>query len=149
VKATEDLPLLEDCDLLFPEPGNDSDLDSISGFLKNVDDLDLTVTGRQIAPPPDWIPVSPDLEAILCETQNDDFDHPTSTLDVDNLLLTPSPPTNPDQYLSTASTNKRRKQKTRRNDFSNNSTPEPNKTLSKRQSNQGPNWQQTFATKVH
>ena len=146
-----DLPLLEDCDLLFPATEIDSDLDSISGLLKNGDNLDLTVTGTQIAPPADWIPVSPDLEAILRETQNDDFVHPTSTAEVENLLLTPSPPDDPEQYLSATSSNKRRKPKAKKvnrnlSNSSNSSTPEPTKTASKRQSN----WQQqNFVTKVH
>ena len=140
-----DLPLLEECDLLFPD-ATDSDSDILSGFLKNVDDLDLTITGTQIAPPEDWIPVSPDLEAILCETQNDES-QTSSGVDVDSLLLTPSPPTNPDQYLSSAASNKKRKQKNKKNelDLNNNDNTDSPKAITKRQTN----WTQNYFTKVH
>lgn len=138
-----ELPTLEDCDLFFPE-SNEPEMDSL-----NIDDIDLTITGKQIAPPEEWIPVSPDLEAILCETQNDEvlLQHPSDTLDVDRLLMfNPSPQNNnPDQYLSSVEIIKKRKQKSRKTDpvqDNNNSIIDQNSPFK----NQQTTWQQNHLT---
>ena len=131
-----DLPILEDCDFLFPDSSTESDFESVNGFLKNVDNLDLTVTGTQIAPPPEWVPVSPELETILCETQNDEiYEHP-APLDIDSLLSGASSASTPstDQYLSFAANAKKgRKQKPKKNEI-------------KRQRN---TWQRSCITTAH
>ena len=126
-----ELPTFQDCNLFLSE-SEAPDIESL-----NVDDIDLTITGKQISPPEEWIPVSPDLESILCETQNDEiiFQHPSETLDVDSLFLLNSPAQdNPDQYLSSVKMVKKRKEKTRKTNLvqnANNVLEQKNSSLKK------------------
>nr|CAB3246982.1 Orphan Fox-2 transcription factor protein [Phallusia mammillata] len=52
----------------------------VDSLLIDVGDIDLTITGRQIEPPPEWVPVSGDIDAILCEKQEENLLNTTEGL---------------------------------------------------------------------
>lgn len=61
--------------LSLDQINDEKDMDN----LIDVGDIDLTITGRQIEPPAEWVPVSGDIDAILCEKQDHNLLKPDPT----------------------------------------------------------------------
>ncbi|XP_076801422.1 uncharacterized protein LOC143445910 [Clavelina lepadiformis] len=89
------------------------DFDTIDGFLKDVGELDLTITGRQIEPPPEWVTECPDLDAILCEKQNDILFENMADVNLDPIFH-PLQSNDPDDQNSPRSRNNGRGRKNKR-----------------------------------
>lgn len=93
----------------YQEYALDND-ESLDGFLKDVDSLDLTVTGKQIEPPAQWVPVGVSLDSILCEKQDDNLGLSDLSSINENNVFSPS-----NSFISPSNSNRSNKRMPRNN----------------------------------